>query len=125
MARAAFVLPAALVLALAGCGQSGEPSVRETVKKFYGAVANGDGKAACRFLTPRARRQAAFRSEGEELGSSCVKNLSNERVGVPSTITPAVIDDDSATATVEGVEQGQPRTLSLIKQDGEWRISEF
>ncbi len=42
-------------LALAGCGGDDEGEIAETIQRFYTAASRGDGKEACRQLTPAAR----------------------------------------------------------------------
>jgi hypothetical protein len=58
MASARHVLPMAIaLLALSGCGRSGDrANVRAVAEGFYAAVGDHDGARACGWLSPDARQ---------------------------------------------------------------------
>src|SRR3954465_2783565 len=54
------LLPALALLALAGCGTSGDDQqARDAAQRFYRAVASGDGRSACQELSVSAQRTLA------------------------------------------------------------------
>lgn len=52
-------LAAGAIAAIAGCGASDEDEVKDTVRSYLSAVADGDGDEACDQLTGDAKRQFA------------------------------------------------------------------
>jgi hypothetical protein len=50
-----ILLALACLATATACGASDEQQVNDTVKRFYRAAADGDGKEACSLLTPAAR----------------------------------------------------------------------
>ena len=49
----------ALVVCVAACGSSGSSGISSTVKAYFGALAVGDGHAACAQLTSQAAAEVA------------------------------------------------------------------
>lgn len=114
---------------------SGVPSadgraIRQTIAGYLTAVAEGDGDAACAFLTGNAKRVVVeapgSRAETCEAviaetarayspaEKAKLRNLSQEAVEV--TVR-------GATATVHV--EGRPRTTRLIKRGGRWLIDDY
>jgi hypothetical protein len=78
-AGASGIVLLAVGLSLSACGGSQDAAVSEVVERFYSAVEDGDGEAACALLVPATRREleqssgtacaAAILAEDGDLGS--------------------------------------------------------
>jgi SnoaL-like domain len=127
---ASLAMVAACALAGAGCGESDEEQVEDTVKAYMSAVADGDGEEACEQLTERGRREiaegltevtggegcaGAFESLHARAGERALRRLRNAEV------TSVTVDGDTATLRIEDA----PHPPKLRKIDGEWKIDEF
>ena len=114
---------ATLVLGAASCGESDEDKVKTTVKDFFGALADRDGRKACDLLVKAASTGAA--------GANCARSVTQIATqAVPENRREAArkievrkveIRGDNATASAKGP-RGE-RTLALKKEDGEWRLA--
>lgn len=62
------------LLASSGCGGSQDDDVRAVVDRFYRAVTEGDGAAACGLLTPRAQDELE-RSAGTECATAVLEEV--------------------------------------------------
>lgn len=131
--RPRTLLPIAACVALGACGggESDEDAVRETLRTYLGAVAEGDGDKACDLLTGEAKRQAldAFATDLPELApTSCGDGLTKlaESLGEDEKQLlrdPGEIEVDvtgeTATATLEAATQ----EAELTKSGDTWLIS--
>ena len=138
---AALLLVAVIVvavLAIEDVGPFSDPETEEervqaTVEEFFGAAAEGESKTFCDLLTADAREalrvSTAQRLQSDEL-PECTRIL--------DVLAPAFADSqlDVRFVSVSGnrarVEAryrlagsgAQPRTVLLLSEDGEWRISD-
>ncbi|HVE68395.1 MAG TPA: nuclear transport factor 2 family protein [Solirubrobacteraceae bacterium] len=121
---AAAVALAALAATAAGCGQSEEEKVRDTLTRFEAATAKKDYAQLCddllaRELVGRLRAvglpcpQALQRA----LGAVIQPSVQVERVRVTGDTALARI-----TTTAAGQEPSRD-TMRLVRQDGDWRVS--
>jgi hypothetical protein len=67
--RWAGPLASVVVLACAGCGSDISTAVSNTAERFYGAVASGNGAAACALLAPLTVHEVQ-QSEQEPCGTA-------------------------------------------------------
>jgi hypothetical protein len=128
--------PAALALAvlvLAGCGGGGkseEDRVRDSVKTYLTALADGDSKKACAQLTPGQTRRvlAAAKKIPQLRTAKCpeVFDAVSARLGPDEKallrkvkVTDVTVRGSTATTRL----QGAPRTPELTKSGGRWLIS--
>jgi hypothetical protein len=109
-------------------GGGGEPAA--VIQEYSAAIADGDGGDACDRLTEDAQEQIADEAEGdgscEEVIELVSGFLNDEQKDDLRDIEPTdvEIDGDTATATVPEVgEQGQEEEVELVREDGDWRIS--
>jgi Putative lumazine-binding len=128
----------AAVLAIEDLGPFEDPPTEEeraraAVERFFGAAAEGDSKTFCALLTADAREQlrlsTAQRLQTDEL-PECTKILD---VLAPafadSVLTIRYVSVSGNRARVEARYKlasgpAQPRTVLLLEEDGEWRISD-
>lgn len=115
----ALVLASLLAAAtLPACGDDDDveddAAAVEQVTLDYGA---SEGADACQFMSASALDQLG----GE---SGCTREFEN----VPAAefeIREVSVEGDSATVSVENVEEENVIELSFVREDDEWRISEF
>ena len=117
----------ALLLALAGCGDSGpteEEQVRATLSKFSRATADKDYQALCdRILAP------SLIADLKKIGLPCEIALQQGLAEVKEprlVIGDVKVDGKKATAQVRTSAQGQPPSsdsVELERTDKGWRIS--
>jgi hypothetical protein len=117
-----IVLAASVLAVLSACGASDKQQVRDTVKRFYKAASEGDGKTACDQLTPSARGAAgAAQCEAaiEQLGQLGGEQAKRRIAGADVFKTRV----DGERATTQAQVPGQtPVVLTLRKVDGEWKL---
>ena len=118
---------------LAACGSEGstEEEVTKSVRHWTAALSEGDGRAACRRMTPTARAElAAFARTYTRTGppADCagnVKRFTAKLTGIPRRqIHDADVDEIEIagdTATV-AMADGGPNELVLRQEGGEWRV---
>jgi hypothetical protein len=116
------MLAASCLTVPTACGVSDEERVNATVKRFYRAAAEGDGKEACAQLTPSARGlggapqcEAAIEQLGQLGGAEAKRRIAN--VDVRRTR----VDGDRATTQTQ-VPGQTPVVLTLRKVEGEWKL---
>ncbi|HEY8001916.1 MAG: hypothetical protein ACHQJ5_12020 [Vicinamibacteria bacterium] len=126
------------VLAIKDVGPFDDPPTEEeraqaAVERFFGAAAEGDSKTFCSLLTADAREQlrlsTAQRLQTDEV-PACTKILD---VLAPafadSVLTVRYVSVSGNRARVEARYKlagsgAQPRTVLLLLEKGEWRISD-
>lgn len=129
---------AVAVLAIEDVGPFSDPpteeeNARAAVEEFFEAAAKGDSKTFCRLLTKDAREalevNTAQRLETDDV-PSCTQILD---VLAPafadSRIEVRFVSVSGTRARVEarykiGDAAAQPRTVLLLLEDGEWRVSD-
>jgi ketosteroid isomerase-like protein len=129
---------AVAALAIADVGPFEDPPseaerVQATVEEFFGAAANGDSQRFCDLLTVAARHElqvsTAQRLQLNEL-PQCEKILDALAAAFKgSEMTVRRVTVSGNRARVEGRyragDQGaQPRTVLLVEEGGEWRVSD-
>jgi hypothetical protein len=123
----AGALIAALAFGAFGCGGGGGESdtVKNTVKSFFTALANRDGKKACALLS-KASVQAT-----QVGGGDCAKALKSVSVqAVPDNkrdeaknieVTSVKLRGTTAIAVAKGKKGTQQ--LTLVKEGGKWKFA--
>jgi ketosteroid isomerase-like protein len=152
---AVFATAAALLLAACGDGDDGggepaggaettaapEPAppgaltpdgraVRQTIAGYLKAVAEGDGDAACAFLTDNAKRVVV---EGPGSRAETCEAVVAETARAYSPAEKAKLRNlpqEAVEVTVRGATatvhvEGRPRTTRLIKRGGRWLIDDY
>jgi hypothetical protein len=119
-------------LAAGGCGGSTptpEQEVRDTIEAYNSAIAAGDGKRACGYLTPEGVRQVS-RKHPEGRLAACSENLAGqhkapgfEQAASDFRITEVAVHGNEAQvrATTEP-KAGSNINFRLLKQAGAWKI---
>ncbi len=110
-----------------------EERARAAVERFFAAAAAGDSKTFCALLTDDAREElrvsTAQRLQADEI-PECTKILD---VLAPafadSVLTVRYVSVSGNRARVEARYRlagsgAQPRTVLLLEEDGEWRVSD-
>jgi hypothetical protein len=64
-----FTLAAVLVAVLVGCGETNRDEIESALKGFDSALAAGDGRKACGFLSVSARAEIERRGDCERLAA--------------------------------------------------------
>jgi Domain of unknown function (DUF4878) len=129
---------AVAVLAIADIGpfedpQTEEEKVQDTVEEFFAAAAAGESKTFCRLLTEQARQtlrvNTARQIQAAQLPgcSDILDALKQAFAG--SQISVRFVSVSGIQARVEArykpADSGaQPRTIALLQEKGEWRISD-
>lgn len=121
------LVPVVIVLsALVGCGggnTSANDEVVSTVRRYFAAIAAGNGPQACSLLSPRERLYL------REKRVSCPQAVTVAHSSASSTFqqlrnvalsTPVVRDD---VAVVHALPFGKSRAIALLKMPGGWRIN--
>jgi hypothetical protein len=135
-ARPLLWLVACLALALpvgacGGGGGSDEDDVKDAVNGVYGALADEDEEQVCDSLSKQGKEQVT------ESGGRAGKRVTCEsilRLGFVVTgdtfkdardakVTDVQVDGDQATATVEY--KRKTGDVSLVKEDGEWKLDDL
>lgn len=126
------------VLAIEDVGPFSDPETEEervqtAVEQFFGAASDGDSKTFCRLLTGDAREalrvSTAQRLQADE-PPACTKILDVlAPVFKDSGISVRYVSVSGNRARVEARYRlagagAQPRTVLLLSEDGEWRISD-
>jgi hypothetical protein len=128
---------AAVVLALASCGGGDDgPKVpdskaaADTITAFTKAFAAGDGAKACGLLTTGARDAFVKRAEVATGSKQCPEAMARVHDLAGSSVTgplaAATVSDvkvAGATATAQITASGHATTVTLSKQDGDWKLN--
>lgn len=123
-----FPLMVALVAMLVGCGETNRDEIESTLKGFDSALAEGDGRKACEFLSESARAEIERRGDCAKLAARLsrlgrrtapeVKALGSGKV---SNVT---VEGTVATAQVHAPGGYPARSVELEETEGGWKISE-
>lgn len=109
-------------------GSAGDPAA--AIQGYSKALADGDGAAACDFLTPNAQDrlsgQTAAGSGCEKILDTVTTLLNREQKDALRNIEPrdVRIDGDTARATVPSIGPGSDTRVELERIDGSWKISD-
>jgi hypothetical protein len=109
--------------AFAGCGASGgdDPKASAAAQSYVAAFTAHDAGATCRALTEHSREQVAeFAREHMRLhGATCAKAVALlPHSDTQATVTRIEVHGARATASVDGFD----RPLTLVREDGTWRV---
>jgi hypothetical protein len=99
------------VLALAGCSTGQEDEVRSTAHRFYQAIADKDGAAACGVLAPRTRSELE-----QSAKKDCASAVLEE--SLPQVTTPRSVQ---AYGTMSQVRYGS-ETAFLSRYGDSWKV---
>lgn len=135
---------AGVAVAAAGCGGEDPPATDEqqvtgTLRTFLGGAADGDGDAACRMLTPAARRELT-RLVARRAGTTGLAPATcAEAAGLVRAVAPPVLltalrgariervlvrgSTASARVTDAGVGGFAAQRVLLTRTDEGWRIA--
>jgi hypothetical protein len=129
--RLLVALAVLLSATLAGSFGGGDAGPEDAVRSYYGALAEGDGRAACRALSPDLRGEVERSRAAVSFGRRCEDLLALAPALNPHVDTGAIADlavevdedGDRAVAKAENPLVRQPETLDLTRDGDEWRIS--
>ena len=128
-----LLLPLTVLLAagaLVACGGDDDSSSdgddpAAAVQVFMTAVAEGDGEAACAYVTE------ASVTNVEAAGTSCEDSFaalgadaSDEDVDAIENAEFEVTDESDTEATVSVTVDGETESIKVVKEDDQWKISE-
>jgi hypothetical protein len=122
----AAALIASLAFGAVGCGGGGDSGkVKDTVKSFFVALADRDGKKACSLLSK------ALVASAQVGGNDCAKSVKavaaqavpdNKRSEAKNIqVTDVKIKGTTATAFAKG-KRGK-RQVTLVKEGGKWKLA--
>ena len=134
--RRRVVLVLALALALPACGggdgmSEDEREVRSTVDDLYEGFAEQDAGRICGLLA-RKQREVVAKGGGTRAPASCeqVMGVALNYVSGKgledadeAKVTKVAVKGRNATATVKF--KGRPARIGLLKEGGEWRVSDL
>jgi hypothetical protein len=112
----------ALPILLGGCGRTDEEKVRDTVDQYVKALKNKDYEKVCDLFDDSFRRD-------QGLVADCAQTLASQDTGQPpgnSTISSVKVNHGKSTVALDvsqGGEAPSRRTISLVRRDGDWKIS--
>jgi hypothetical protein len=126
IALAVFAAIAALGLTACGSSKSDSAKARDTVKSFLSAAARGDGGKACDQLSTPTQGQ--INAAGQGSCSSIIGRLngrlsSDQQTKVDKIDPKVTVHGNTATATYQSVTGPGTRTVLLVKENGNWKIS--
>jgi high-affinity K+ transport system ATPase subunit B len=107
---------------------AGDPGVTAAIADFGEALADGDGDAACEVLTEDVQDAvAAAGANCEAVFDAASENLSDSDRDELNDIAPedVEVDGDRATATIPEVDGGGDSEVELVREDGDWKISDL
>ena len=129
MSRPLALLLVLALAALAGCGggEDDQAQVEQTVRDFVSATNEREADSFCGELVTREFLERTTGATGDQADEECrrqldaIRGLELELVEIEST----EIDGDRASVEAILRTQGaaRPQTLSLEKEDGDWKLS--
>ena len=129
-ARRALSTVAALaaLTGIAACGSSKSDAAKahDTVKTFLSAAARGDGSKACDQLSTPTRSQIDASGQGScstIIGQLSGKLTSDQKSKVDNIDPKVTVHGKTATATYQSVTGPGMRTVLLVKEGSNWKIS--
>ena len=124
------MLGVGVLLAVAGCGDSEEDRVKETVDTYFEAFVDSEGDKACELLSDEARRDVV-RQVGDQIGTkNCGDAMNRVRATLDTESVEALrgaqvqrveIEGDRATVTLET--NGRSTDAQMERVGGDWRVS--
>jgi hypothetical protein len=109
-------------MVLGGCGPTAEEKVRDTVDEYVKALNQKDYEKICGLFDDAFRRD-------QGLVENCPQTLASQDTGQPtgdSEIASVKVNHGKATVALDvsqGGEAPSRRTISLVRRDGDWKIS--
>ena len=108
---------------------AGDPGVTAAISEFAEAIADGDGDSACALLTEDAQEEVADSAGGdcEAAFDAAGEQLDDDEKDELNDIEPddVEVDGDRATATVPEIGGGGDTEFELVREDGDWLISDL
>src|SRR5688572_14895669 len=124
--RAMLLVGVASAVLLAGCGQSDEEMVEQTVRASMTALAAGDGPAACAHMTPAGQEEFGtilgyFVGDRprERTCTEAVDEFGKSNDGKLSEAAVHVVHGGTATARPDG----GPELIRLARENDDWKIT--
>jgi hypothetical protein len=118
----------AFVAILVGCGETNRDEIESAVKGFDSALAAGDGRKACGFLSESARAEIERRGACEKLAAGLSRpgrRTAREVMALGSGKVSAVtVEGTVATVQVQAPGGYPKRSVELEETEGGWKISE-
>lgn len=118
----------ALVLGLVACGGGGDSDEDKIVEVIETSVTSDD-PAHCKELSTQAFMEQTQASEGTEAVESCEANAKDKSEDPESVeVSEVEVDGSSASANAAftgGSFDGQTLSLSLVDEDGDWKLNEI
>lgn len=107
-----------------GGANSNDPA--DVVKAFAQAAKDNDGKAMCEMMSAQSKKGLEDFTSGKSCEEAATENEGTDGPRIdPSKleITNTEINGDTAKVTTKL--EGEESTLTLVKEDGKWRIDLF
>jgi hypothetical protein len=135
MRTLARLLPLALAAALAGCGQAptsandfkgDEKAVAQTIEDLQTNAQGRKPSAICRDVL-----STALADKLKSTGSDCtdeIEKVTGDADDFELKVTDVTVTGTTATAKVQarrGDDKNASTTFSLVKEDGDWRLSDL
>ena len=126
MRRLAATLIIAFSLGILGCGKSDQDQVKDTLRGYIAAVADGNGDEACKKLAPQTK--SALTSQTKVSCKQAVGQLAKTIPKDQRKQAKALdkfdvkVDGEKATATYDKPSGGGKNTAMLEKRGGDWLI---
>lgn len=131
MKKLHLLLPFALLalgLGLVACGGGGDSDEDKIVEVIETSVTSDD-PAECKKLSTQAFLEQTQATEGAKALESCEENAKDTSEDPDSVeVSEVEVDGSSASANVAftgGSFDGQILTLSLVDEDGDWKLAEI
>lgn len=113
-------------LALAACGGSDSDGDEDQITTVIETSVTSTDPADCEIYSTQAFLEQTESAEGEEAVASCEEDAEDTSNDADSVEVSAIeVDGDSATAEVAftgGGFDGQAVAVSLVKEDGDWKL---
>jgi hypothetical protein len=130
--RLLTVLALVAALAALGCGGSRESDrddVEKTVKGVYNALADKDAKKVCGYISEKGRKQIADSASRSGKKQDCEQVFTiglafagdQLKAAKDVKVTDVKLDGDQAKAVISLEERKSD--ISLVKEDGAWKLS--